>query len=454
MKVAVVGGGISGLSAAFRLRQAGAEVVVLEADTRSGGKIRSEPVEGGWLVEHGPNGFLDSRTQVLDLAKDVGLEARITPADDKAKRRYLFIGGRLRAAPAGPLSFMTSDLLTVAGRARMMAEPFVKAKRDGVDESVYDFASRRIGKQGAERLVDPMVSGIYAGDVTRLSLQAAFPRLHRLEQEHGGLVRGMMALMKAKKADTSAAAGPAGTLTSFPGGLSEFVRALDAKLAGCVHTGRPVTAVERAGERWRVVAGGGDPVLADAVVLSTPTAAIARLVGPLAAAAIDPLEAIRYAPAAVVALGFDPKKLPRPLDGFGFLVPSGERRRVLGVLWSSAIFPSRAPTGQALLRCIVGGSRQPELLDLDDDELVGVVTAELGITMGGAVPDPTFKRVVRWPAGIPQYELGHLDRVAAAQAAVAPLKGIHLAGNGLFGVSLADCVARGDALPALVLNGA
>ncbi len=452
MKVVVIGGGISGLAAAFRLRGAGCEVVVLEADARHGGKVRTEAV-GGYVVEHGPNGFLDSRTQVLELARDLGLGARITQADEAAKKRYLFLDGALKEAPIGPMSFLAGPLLSPKGKARMMAEPFVPRRKGGGDESVYDFAARRIGREAAERLVDPMVTGIYAGDVKRLSLPAAFPRLHRLEVEHGGLMRGMAAMMKQRKADMGAAAGPSGRLTSFPGGLGEMIDALVGALDGAAQAGRPVTRLERVGAHgWKVHAAGGDPIDCDAVVLATPTDVMAKLVGPLADGATAPLEAIRYAPAAVVAVGYRAVDLPRTLDGFGFLVPSGERRRVLGVLWSSTLFPGRAPGGHALLRCIVGGSRQPELLDLADDELIDVVVSELSITLGGAMTAPAFAKVVRWPAGIPQYELGHLDRVAAAEAAVRPLSGLHLAGNGLYGVSLADCIARADALPAIVLR--
>ncbi len=451
MKVAVVGGGISGLAAAWRLRGAGCEVVLLEADPCHGGKVRSEAVDG-YLVEHGPNGFLDSRRQVLELARDAGLGARITQADLAAARRYLYLDGALKEAPHGPASFLAGSLLSARGKARMLAEPFVRARRSTEDESVLDFATRRIGREAAERLVDPMVTGIFAGDTSRLSLRAAFPRLHRLEQDHGGLMRGMVAMMRARKAGLDSASGPAGTLTSFPGGLGELIVALASGLGQAAHTARPVRALERIGHRWRVRAAGGEPIEADAVVLATPTDVTARLVASVAPGAVGPLEDIRYAPAAVVALGFPVGGLPRPLDGFGYLVPSGERRRVLGVLWSSTIFPGRAPAGHALIRTIVGGARHPELLDLDDEALIEVVVTELSVTMGGALPAPVFARVVRWPQGIPQYELGHLDRVAAAEAALRPTGGLHLAGNGLYGVSLADCVARADALPAIVLH--
>jgi len=447
VKVVVVGGGISGLAAAWRLRERGLDVVVLEASDRAGGKIKTERA-GEWLVEHGPNGFLDSRRPVLELARDVGLGAELVPADDRAEHRYLFLRGELRAVPHSPPAFLRSNLLSRRGRLRMLAEPLVPPRRSETDESVYDFAARRIGPEAASSLVDPMVTGVYAGDVRQLSLRAAFPRLHALEMDHGGLVRGMLAR---RKQSTGGPSGPGGRLTSFDGGMSAFIDALAGGLGEAVQTGRPATAIERSDGGWRVSAAGGDPIACEAVALCTPTDVSARLLGPLAPAATAPLDAVPYAPAAVVAVGYRTIDLPRPLDGFGYLVPSGEGRRVLGVVWSSTLFSHRAPNDHALLRVIVGGAHHPELLGLDDAALLGVVREELRATLG-PLPDPAFSRIVRWPRAIPQYTLGHTDRLRAAEAAIASHGGLFLGGNGLYGVSLADCVARADALPDLVLK--
>lgn len=463
MRVAVVGGGISGLAAAFRLREAGAEVVLLEADARLGGKVRTEQRDG-FTIEHGPNGFLSSRESAVRLAQDLGLGDRMVPATEAAEHRYLFSRGALRPLPTGPGSFLRSDILSLGGRIRLLTEPFRRAPKQlgsgNHDESVFDFAARRIGEEAARRLVDPMVTGVYAGDAKRLSLPAAFPRLATLEAEHGSLFRGMAAQAKARRAageggrQAGGPAGPGGRLTSFPGGLGEVVDTLRTTLGDAVASSRPVTGLtRREGGGWLLEAGGGDPVAADAVVLAIPAFDIARLLGPHVPAAVEPLSNVPYAAAAVLALGFPADAMPRPLDGFGYLIPSEEAREVLGVLWTSTIFPGRAPDGQVLLRCIVGGVRRPDLAELADDALVQRTVDELSLTMGGAMPAPTFRAVVRWPAAIPQYVLGHLDRVRAAEAAARSLGGIHLAGNGLYGVSLADCCTRAEALPALVLGG-
>lgn len=453
MRIAVIGGGISGLAAAYRLRRAGHDAVVLEADAQPGGKIKTER-QGEWLVEHGPNGFLDSRLAVVRLARDVGLGDRLCPADEAAEKRYLFVDGALRPVPTDPIAFARSDVLTARGKLRMLREPLISKRKAGGDESVHRFASRRVGEEAADKLIDPLVTGIYAGDAKRLSLPAAFPKLRALEEQHGGLVRGMFAKLAGKalgRGESGGPAGPAGRLTSFPGGMSELVAGVvDALDPGAVQLGRPVSALVRDGAGWRVEAGGGEALKVDGIVLTTPGPVSAQLLGPHSAAAADALDAIPYAPAAVVALGYRVVDIPRPLDGFGLLVPSREKRRVLGVLWSSTIYPGRAPGGFALLRCIVGGRHHPELLDLDDAALLDVVRADVAAFMGGGLPAPVYTRVVRWPAAIPQYELGHLDRKAAAEAAVTRLPGVVLGGNALYGVSLADCIARAEALPEVV----
>lgn len=452
MKVVVVGGGISGLSAAFRLKQAGADVTVVESEPRAGGKVRTEIVDG-FLVEHGPNGFLDSRKPVLDLVRDLRLDNQLVQANQEASKRYIFTRGALRALPSGPLSLLATRALTARGLLRLLYEPFVKPRASyEVEETVFDFAARRIGHEAAQVMVDAMVTGVYAGDSRKLSLRAAFPRMYDLERTYGGLVKALIALMKARKANSGSAAGPSGKLTSFPEGLETLIHALVRRLEGQVLTGKPVQGLLRQNGGWRVLLADDASLDCDAVVLSTPADAAAWLLAAHAPRAAEVLRQIPYNPAAVVAFGYPPGSLPRPLDGFGYLVPGHEQRKVLGSVWCSSLFPNRATKGRALMRSIIGGARHPELVGLGDAELSEVVTAELSVLMGGPMPAPAFQRIVRWPAAIPQYTLGHLDRVAAIEAAMAAVPGVHLATNAMYGVSLADCVARAEKLPALVLG--
>lgn len=457
MRVLVVGGGISGLSAAYRLRQSGCEVVVLEADDRPGGKIRSE-ISDGYLVEHGPNGFLDSRTAVIDLVGELGLEGQLLPANEEAARRYVFSRGWLRALPRGPLSLLVSGLLTPRGLLRLLCEPFIKARLADTspgtsDESVFDFAKRRIGREAAEVLVDAMVSGIYAGDARHLSLASAFPKMATFESTYGGLVKALYHLMKGRKVGTSAAAGPGGRLTSFPGGLEVLVKALARQLEGQVLCGRRAVSLERGQGTLRVVTDGKaglETFEAERVVLALPAESFATLLGPHSERGALALRQIPYASAAVVALGYPLGTLPRPLDGFGFLVPGVESRQILGSVFCSTLFPGRAARGRVLMRAILGGVRHPELLGEDDTSLLALTRSELDITMGGPMPDSVFHRVIRWPAAIPQYDVGHAGRVAAIEAALSELPGVFSASNAMYGVSLADCVARAVALPPLV----
>jgi oxygen-dependent protoporphyrinogen oxidase len=453
-RVVVVGGGISGLAAAWRLREAGHAVTLLEAEDRVGGKVHSERIDG-FLVEHGPNGVLDSRPAFRALAQSLGIAHRILPANAEAAHRFLFLRGGLRALPEGPGGLFSRDLMSPVGWARLLAEPFVPGRKPGPDESVFDFAARRLGPEAARTLIDPMVAGIYGGDARQLSLAGAFPRLRALEAAHGSLVRGALAGIPAKIRGRRAAAAAAGpkvgrSLSSFPDGMGELVTALRIGLGDAVHTGRTVQSLAREGETWLVRATGGDPIRADRLVLALPTYAAGPLLAPWSTAAAEALSAVPYAAVGVVGYGVRTEQLPRTLDGFGLLVPSTEHRRVLGVLWSSSIFAERAPDGHALMRVILGGARNPELLDLDDETLLAVVRSELSVVLGGPMPAPVFSRIVRWPRAIPQYTLGHTERRVQAEAAVSALPGVFLAGNGLFGVSVAECLDRASALVPLL----
>ena len=450
-RIAVVGGGIAGLGLAHALRRRApsAEITVFEAAPRAGGNIRSER-DSGYLCEWGPNGFLDSVPETLDLVHAIGLDARVHPSDDRARRRFIFRGGRLHALPGGPGAFIASGLLSWPGKLRIAAEPFARARPEG-DESIHAFAARRIGGEAASVLVGSMVSGVFAGDARALSLRACFPKMWQMETDHGGLFRALFAKVREKRVRRGDAVGsPLGRLTSFRDGTEELVTALARDLGPIVRLASPVTGLRATVSGWRVEAAGEAGLEADAVVLAAPPSASAELASALDDTLAFELRAIPSAGLAVVALGYDEGRLADPLDGFGFLVPRGEGPRVLGVLWDSSIYPGRAPAGRVLVRAMIGGALDPEAVHLDEATLLEQVRRDLRATMR-LEAEPEFVRVYRHPRGIPQYVLGHLDRLARIEGRLARHPGLFVAGNGYRGVAINACLAEAGPLADRVL---
>lgn len=469
-RVAIVGGGITGLATALHLQdraaevEGGLEVVVLEGRDGPGGNIRSERVDG-YTIENGPNGFLDNVPATLALVRRLGIEDRLQPANEKAAKRFLYRNGRLHLLPTGPLSFLRNPVLSLPGRLRVFGEPFAKARPEGVDESVYDFAARRIGPEAAGVLVDAMVSGVFAGNVRELSLQSAFPKMAAMEAAHGGLVKAMVARMKARKAAKKEAAerrargedvealtqpggpaGPGGTLTSFRDGLDELVTALAREVGDSLRTGSPVSEIRREGagadRPWTLRLASGEEVEADAVVVAIPSPRAAPLLEPVDPELGETVGEIRTAGLAVVALGFRESEMDGvPVDGFGFLVPRGTGPRILGCLWDSSVFPGRAPEGHALLRCMIGGAHDPAAVSADEEVLLDQVRRDLETTMG-LTAEPAMTRVYRWPLGIGQYTVGHQRRLDRIHERLAGLPGLWVAGSSFYGVAMNACFEK------------
>jgi protoporphyrinogen/coproporphyrinogen III oxidase len=480
-RVVIVGGGITGLATALHLQDraravdGGLEVVVLEAGDRPGGNVRTDRVDG-FTIEQGPNGFLDNAPATLDLVRRLGLESELQRAEESAARRFLYRFGRLHLLPSGPLSFLRSRVLSPGGRLRVFGEPFVAPKRDGVDESVFDFAARRIGPEAAAVLVDAMVSGVFAGNVHELSLRSAFPKMARMEEDHGGLVRAMVAGMRGKRRVAREArerqargedvahltrpggpAGPGGTLTSFRDGLDRLVEALASVVADSRIRSR-VASLRRAGggapglgviearllppdaRPWTVDLASGEALDADAVVLAVPSTRAAPLLEPLDPALASAVAAIRTSSLAVVALGFHSTDVP-DVHGFGFLVPRGTGPRILGCLWDSSIFPGRAPAGHVLVRVMIGGAHDPAAVGESDDSLLEQVHRDLATTMGLRA-DPVLQRIYRWPLGIAQYHVGHRDRLDRIHARLREYPGLWVAGSSFYGVAMNACFEK------------
>jgi oxygen-dependent protoporphyrinogen oxidase len=442
-RIAIIGGGITGLATSAWLEHDHGidDVVVFEADGRSGGKIRTE-IDAGHTVEWGPQGFLDNAPDTLELVERIGLADALIPASDASADRFILRMGRLRAVPTSPLAFVTSDLLPFTGRLRVLAEPFAR-RRPAIDETVYDFAKRRIGRQAAETLVDSMVTGVFAGDSRLLSLAATFPRMAAMESEHGSLTRALIAKMREARRTgraSSGPAGPGGTLHTFERGMARLPAQLANRLGDRLRLESPVTRVSATGTGFEIESNG--TILGAArVLLALPSATAASLLHELAPEAVGPLQATPAVPIAVVMASYaNPDAFGRPLNGFGFLVPRAENARILGTLFCHAIFPDQAPDQTLFLRTMLGGAREPDVARLSDDELVATVR-RAHAHIFGRDPEPDRVWIARWSEGISQYTVGHLERVAAAEDA-ARAAGIELAGSPYRGVSVNDCIKQ------------
>jgi protoporphyrinogen/coproporphyrinogen III oxidase len=492
-RVAIVGGGISGLATALHLRDGAArqshdvEVLVLEAADGPGGNIHTQRTDG-YTIEGGPNGFLDNVPATLELVRRLGLDSQLQRADESAARRYLFRNGRLHLLPSGAFSFLRSPVLSRRGRLRVLGEPFARPRPAGADESVYDFAARRIGPEAASVLVDAMVSGVFAGNVHELSLRSAFPKMAQMEDEHGGLVRAMVARMGRRRAARKEAraqaqrgedvaeltraggpAGPGGTLTSFAGGLDTLVHGLAAAVADSLRVRSPVRGLRRTPEEllppdavggamrpattwrpWTVELASGDEIQADAVVVAVPSPHAAPLLQPLDPVLGLTVAEIRTAGLAVVALGYRAEDIP-DVHGFGFLVPRGTGPRILGCLWDSSIFPGRAPEGRVLMRVMIGGAHDPSAVAQEESALLDRVRRDLQTTMG-LVAEPGLTHVFRWPMGIAQYQLGHQERLGRIHERLRDHPGLWVAGSSFYGISMNACFERAPVQAAEILE--
>jgi protoporphyrinogen/coproporphyrinogen III oxidase len=435
IRVIVIGAGASGLAAAFRLKARGADVLCLEASNRSGGCILTERRDG-CLMEAGPNSLRDTSADLRALIGKLGIEKDRTPAAEDAKTRYLFMRGRLVPLPNGPIKFLFSPFLSLPAKLRLFCEPFISVRKSGPPETVGQFIRRRMGKGVARDLMDALVSGVYAGDQDRLEVDAAFPKFVKFEREHGSIFRGLMA---AKKSGTSEFGRP---LYSFRDGLSALTGALAAALGDSLRLSTRAAGMERKGGRWVVSLEGGGSAEGDAVIIATSAPDAAPLIAGLDAAAAAPLAAVPHSRLAVVSVRFAAADVPRALDGFGFLIPRREKVRILGVIWSSALYPGRAPAGSMLLTVMIGGAHDPAAVDLDDVQLREAVLRDLERTMSIRRP-PESLHIRRWPRAIPHPAPGHMEKMNAVRAALAAHPGVHLIGNYFGGISVPDCVTAG-----------
>lgn len=434
--VLVIGGGLSGLAVAHGVLARGATAEVLDAAARAGGVIGTVRRDGA-LVEAGPNSA--RTTPALEKLIDaLGIRGERIDARADAATRFILRNAKLVALPMSPPAFLTSSALSVRAKLRLLREPFIAPAPPDADESVATFVRRRLGSEILDYAVDPFVSGVYAGDPEELSVAAAFPRLHALEQRFGSLIRGEIRSARERAKARGSARHAAGSF-SFRGGMQTLTDAL-ARAVGCVTIGVRVQRIERHSDGTWTATGtrGGDPVVrrAKVIVLAAPSYEAATLVREFAPDAAGALAAVTYAPIASVVTAYRRDDVRDPLAGFGFLVPKVERRQILGTLFSSSMFESRAPEGIVLLTTFVGGRRAPRLAAIDDTPLAALVHGELAALLGAHNPASTV--ITRWPNAIPQYTLGHLERLRSIDEAEDALPGLRFSANYRGGISVGD----------------
>ncbi|HOV60623.1 MAG TPA: protoporphyrinogen oxidase [Candidatus Hydrogenedentes bacterium] len=434
----VIGGGVTGLRAGWELhkRLPADGFVILEATDRPGGTALTDRFDG-WIVDHGPNGFLDREPLTLQWVDELGLGDRLAPASRAAARRFLYRDGCLRELLPPP-RFLLSPVLSIRGRIRLCLEPLVPPRPDTAPpETVHAFAARRVGREAARKLVGAMVLGVYGGDAEQLEMRSCFPRLVEMEQRYGSLFRAL----KARRRENPGASpmGPGGWLTSFDGGVETLPETAARLLSKNLRLNEPASSISLENGIYTVRSITGLTVQARRVFLACPAWQAARLVAPLGDTAARALADIPYAPIGVLALGYSRNRVGHPLEGFGFLVPRGENLRLLGCLWTSSIFPGQAPADHVLLRVMVGGAVDPKALTLSDAELLNGALEELRplLRLGG---QPLWHRIYRYPRGIPQYTIGHAARREILVATERQFPGLFFCGNAYQGVGLNDCV--------------
>jgi protoporphyrinogen/coproporphyrinogen III oxidase len=435
MRVAVIGGGISGLTVAYHLKKSWVDVTLFEASDAVGGNIRTERRDG-LILENGPNSLLANR-YIADLVNGLGLRDQVVAPNASARHRYIVRGGRMVRLPSRVLGLFFNGAFSAKEKARLLFEPFIRGGSDAA-ETVYDFFARRFGSEIADYALDPFVSGIYAGDPRRLSVKQAFPRLYELEQGFGSLTLG--AILGKKDRSLSPPRGFPRSFT-FKDGVATLVSALEAELGEAIRLNSPVFDIKRECERYVLLLETGRPTF-DAVVVSTPSFAASDLVREMDQLLAAALDSVTYPPISVVYTTFTSEQVKAAPEGFGVLIPAKEKRQILGSLFNSSVFEGRAPAGYHLFTTFIGGSRNAELGDRPEDELAGTAAEELKrlLNIQGA---PSFSSVKKWKRSIPQYNVGYDGVLNAIEAFRGQNPGIYFCSNFYKGISVGDCVRNG-----------
>jgi len=453
MHVTIIGGGIAGLATAFYLQQKAKELgksvqyTLLESSDRWGGKIATESVDG-FLIEGGPDLLLTQKPAGIQLCKDLGLGDRLIPTNNDRQKTFLVQKGKLVQFPADfslvPTKFWpfaVSNLFSWPAKIRMGMDLFIPPRKEDGDESLADFIRRRLGNEALDKIGGPMLAGIHSADPELLSLQGSFPMYAMMEKKYGSLIKAAREMRKNRPTPTPGQKPPA-MFNSLMGGLGEMVDVLVENLGGDLRTNVVIEKVEETNIGYDVRVG-GETIHTDALVLSTPAYVAGDLMADISPELAEALRAIRYVSTATISLGYQKDDVAgqHDFEGFGFLIPKSEGRRISGCTWASTKLDYRAPEDGVLLRTFVGGTGQEELVDLSDEELVALSREEIADLMGVRA-EPKFTRIFRWKKGRPQYDVGHLDRVAEMEKMALGLGGVYLTGSAYRGSGIPDCVQQ------------
>lgn len=455
--VTIIGGGIAGLSTAFYLqkksREAGRAIdyTLLDSELRFGGKIITTKVDD-FVIEGGPDSFVTMKPWGTQLCKDLGLDSQIIPTNDHRRNIFVLRNGKLTKFPGGyrltvPTEFVPfalSPLISPLGKLRMGMDLFIPPRSETGDESLGSFIRRRLGSEALDKIAGPIMAGIYVADPDQLSMQSTFPQFLQMEQKYGSLIKAMQQAKKNPAVRSGNGSKPPAMFTSLRGGMSDLVTALVNQLEGDLRAGQRVVDLQYRAPGFELTTestNGRQSLTTDAVVIAAPAFVAANLVEPIEPKISSLLRQIRYASTATVSLGYRRQDIAAQHDfnGFGFMIPKSEQRKILACTWSSTKFNHRAPNDDVLVRVFVGGAGRDHLAELPDDEMLNTVKSELSVTMG-VTAQPVVTKIYRWPRGNAQYDVGHLDRITQIETAAQNVPGLYFAGSGFRGIGIPDCI--------------
>ncbi|MFZ6032650.1 MAG: protoporphyrinogen oxidase [Melioribacter sp.] len=444
-KIVVLGAGISGLSTAYWLVKKGFDVTILEIKNEPGGSMISKKIDG-FLIDYGPNSGLETTPLIRKLVEEVNLSDKMIYANAAASKRYILKNGELIPLPMSPGSFIRTKLFSPGAKFRLMAEPFISKSDDGYYQSIAQFVRRRLGGEFLDYAIDPFVSGVFAGDPEKLSVKSAFPKLYRLEEVYGGLIKGMIKGARERK-QRSEESKQSAKMFSFIEGMQSLPNSIAANLKDkIVFNAQVLNVLGTNDHQWKVIFeldGKQESLIADSIISTLPAYVASKVFCELDDKLAEHLNSIYYPPVMVLYLGYKKSDIQRKLDGFGFLIPSKEKKHFLGAIWSSSIFPNRCPDDKAAFTLFIGGARSPQIFNMEKSKLIKIVLSEFHEIMK-IEGEPIIIESIMWEKAIPQYNLGYIEHESYIEQFEKKNKGIVLSGNYRGGISVGDCIKNSE----------